>query len=73
MAVRILFVGGTNEIIAIGEEEVSYSVTSAIFAKKAKTFSHGNGTATEKTFHFRGSSASVGDKFFLVPARPGYG
>jgi hypothetical protein len=45
-------------------------VTSAIFAKKAKTFSHGNGTATEKAFHFRESSTSVGDKFFLVAARP---
>jgi hypothetical protein len=39
--------------------------------KKAKTFSHENGTATKKVFHFRGSSAFVGDKFFLVPARPG--
>jgi hypothetical protein len=50
-----------------------YSVTSAIFAKKAKTFSHGNGTATKKAFHFRWSSTFVGDKFFLVPARSGWG
>jgi hypothetical protein len=42
------------------------------FQKKAKNFSHENGTATKKAFHFRGSFAFVGDEFFLVPARPGY-
>jgi hypothetical protein len=51
--------------------------------KKAKIFSHGKETVTEKAFHFRGNSTFVGDKYFLVPAlallralagqaRPGY-
>jgi hypothetical protein len=45
-------------------------IRSQVFAKKAKTFSHENGTATEKALHFRGSSTSVGDQFFWIVVCP---